>query len=249
MPFTLVRDFFLSLSQYYSSFLLPFRSSIFFFKYAHFRFLHTKHYLPNRITDTFTKKFGGLIKRRECATVESLREIYEEQFTHPGYQDFLFHSPNNKNITVFGTIDDHDYGCNNGDSTFQYSKESGLAFLNFTNEPINSPIYKRAKKGLGVYGVKVFDFDRPKGSHLVPDEEAAVDPDVKEILVNRSPTYSKKSVAIFVLDVRTNKTPWSSGMDRFKPNKEGDFLGGEQWQWFEKALSHSKATVNIIVQG
>ena len=50
--------------------------------------------------------------------------------------------------------------------------------MKFTNEPVDSPIRKRAENGKGVYGVKIFDFDRPLGSQLVPDSEAAIDPDV-----------------------------------------------------------------------
>ena len=166
-------------------------------------------------------------------------------------------------MVVFGTIDDHDYGCNNGDKTFQYSKQSGIEFLNFVNENKDSPMYKRAQKGLGVYGVKLFDFDTKQYSHdqsnntssfLIPDDVAKLDPDLDLDLDlsnngQASYQYSKKTVAIFVLDVRTNKTPWRKGLKRFKPDFEGDFLGETQWKWFETALSRSKASINIIVQG
>eukprot|EP00585_Thalassiosira_rotula_P002453 CAMPEP_0196132890 /NCGR_PEP_ID=MMETSP0910-20130528/2327_1 /TAXON_ID=49265 /ORGANISM="Thalassiosira rotula, Strain GSO102" /LENGTH=761 /DNA_ID=CAMNT_0041392541 /DNA_START=40 /DNA_END=2325 /DNA_ORIENTATION=+ len=255
---------------------------------------------------------------------------------------------------VFGTIDDHDYGQNNGDITYQYKRESNLAFIDFmysgvddagesnscaqdvdesnqyngvcessqdeSNSPkkvvyednnnpnqlhefqtkrrskSNDPMYQRALEGKGVYGVSLFDFSRTKrsrqsseelkndsilwgGGYWVPDEDAMIDPDIisrtnieepfDETNINYSTTHS---VAIFALDVRSNKTPWSKGKQTSTQNthNEGsastpsnnntssssiihtpalDFLGQHQWEWFQKALSNSYATVNIIVSG
>jgi hypothetical protein len=106
----------------------------------------------------------------------------------------------------------------------------------------------RAQRGPGVYGVKLFDFDRPVGSQLVPDFEACIDPD---ICTERPafPMYSNKTVAIFVLDVRTHKTPWKQGAAAFRPDLEGDFLGERQWKWLEAASLRSSASVNIVVNG
>jgi len=187
--------------------------------------------------------FQSLFKEHVCATPEQLEKDYNMLLSNPGYQKLL-----QTNLTVFGAIDDHDFGCDNGDSTFAYSKLTGKEFVKFTDEPVESPIRKRAENGRGVYGVKVFDFDRPEGAHLVPDEEAAIDPDIV-YSDSQTPIYSNKSVAIFVLDVRTNKSPWKKGSDRLAPDYDGDFLGEHQWQWFEKAIARSRASVNIIVSG
>lgn len=84
------------------------------------------------------------------------------------------------------------------------------------------------------------------------DVEAGIDPDVVGYDTNnvKSCSYNTEtSVAIFVLDARTNRTPWGKGMDGWKPNYEGDFLGERQWAWFESAIRRSQATVNIIVNG
>lgn len=165
------------------------------------------------------------------------------------------------NVTVFGTVDDHDMGMNNADETYEFKKESGLEFLRFTGEDHESPVYKRTKKGYGVYGVKVFDFDddRISSDYLLSDEEAGIDPDVitaRSKAVNNVSTKSddmkevqNKRVAIFFLDVRTNRTPWKKGLDAWRPNYDGDFLGDRQWEWFEKALGNSDASVNVIVNG
>lgn len=143
---------------------------------------------------------------------------------------------------------DHDYGCNNADRTFPYKVESAQAFVDFIGEPKESAVRRRAREGHGVYGVKLFDFDRPKGYQLVPESEAGIDPDVEE---ERSSLrlHSNKTVAVFVLDCRTSKTPWKSGAEAFAPDYDGDFLGERQWSWFETAIRRSRASVNVVVNG
>ena len=114
---------------------------------------------------------------------------------------------------------------------------------------------RRAHAGLGVYGVKLFDFDRPVGQYEVPDEEANIDPDLfpdqtqDEVFSPVQENYSNKSVAVFVLDIRSNKTPWKRGIEAFRPDLEGDFLGEHQWNWLETAIRRSKAAVNVVVSG
>ncbi|KAI2505744.1 PhoD-like phosphatase [Fragilaria crotonensis] len=116
---------------------------------------------------------------------------------------------------------DHDYGCDNADRTYPYRIESAEAFVDFIGEPKDSAMTKRAKAGLGVYGVKVFDFDRPQGRQALSDSEAGID---HHAVVDHGdpPSYSNKSVAVFVLDVRSNKSPWKKGY-AFTPDLDGDF--------------------------
>lgn len=109
-------------------------------------------------------------------------------------------------------------------------------------------MFQRAQAGHGVYGVKLFDFSLPEGNHLVPEDEAGIDPDV-EIQPYVPTMYSNKTVAVFVLDVRTHKTPWKKGSAAFRPDYEGDFLGERQWNWFETAIRRSRASVNVVVNG
>ena len=182
------------------------------------------------------------------ATPERLERYYEKQKSHFGYRHFLEVS----NATVFGTLDDHDMGQNNADNTYEYRRESALAFMKFIGETTStdsSAYFERASKGYGVYGIKLFDFSRMEGDYLVPEHEAGIEPDVVDTLreTNNSSTYSERSVAVFVLDSRTNRNPW--GENSWQPNYAGDFLGERQWRWFESALKRSNATVNIIVNG
>jgi len=183
------------------------------------------------------------------ATPEKLNADYAKQLSNQDYVDFTEGLD-----SVFGTLDDHDYGMNNGDITYAFKVESARAFLDFTNEPQDSPIRIRAEKGMGIYGVKLFDFDEnnTSKSRLVSDEEAGVDPDV--IIDNNNGRqqrvgYSNQTVAVFVLDVRSNRTPWNQGKEKYEPLYNGDILGEHQWQWFEKAIQNSRASVNVVVSG
>ena len=182
--------------------------------------------------------------RTNCATPNRLRALYRYQRSVPGYKQLL-----ESNLTVFGTFDDHDYGCNNGDSTYEFRYESAMAFVDFLGEPTHSPMRARAQDGLGVYGAKLFDFGRPEGFQEVPDAEACLDPDVCSDSESLLASYSNKTVAVFVIDVRSHKTPWKSGSAAFQPDYEGDFLGEQQWKWLESALRRSQAAVNVIVNG
>ena len=183
----------------------------------------------------------------ESATPDQLHQYYAQQLSHPGYRSFL----DSNNITVFGTIDDHDYGANNGDRTYKYRRESGIAHIDFTGEPSDSPIRMRAEAGKGVYGVKVFDFDRDVGDELVPDAQAGVDSDISDTDIKDmdEPRYSNKSVAVFVVDVRSNRSPWGKGLQAWRQSDEGDMLGEEQFVWLEHSLRRSKTSVNIVVTG
>jgi PhoD-like phosphatase len=192
-----------------------------------------------------------------CATPDRLRTLYQQQLRVPGYQAVL---QSKNNITIFGTLDDHDYGCNNADRTYPYKYESGMAFSNFLNLSPQSKMYQRAQAGHGVYGVKLFDFTRPTGREEISESDAGIDADI--VLPHATPSrfsrfsqqqhyvYSNRTVAVFGLDVRTNKTPWKKGFyERYHPDIEGDFLGERQWMWLQESMRRSSATIHIIVTG
>mmetsp|Transcript_16622 Transcript_16622/g.35917 ORF Transcript_16622/g.35917 Transcript_16622/m.35917 type:complete len:661 (+) Transcript_16622:84-2066(+) len=266
------------------------------------------------------------------ATPDIIRHWYEEQWGVEDYRRFVegwYDAENSTQLTrplIYGIIDDHDYGQNNGDLTYQYKQESNLAFVDFlysgvadenqcgerdvceasqdesdenpskdmeeennpkimhssrTKSKIKSsdPMYQRAIDGKGVYGVQLFDFSRTRegssspsssqmlrgGGYWVPDEDAKIDPDITGGTNTEDVNYSTThSVAIFALDVRSNKTPWPKGKqtittttakDDIRSNSTSinapmlDFLGQHQWEWFQSALANSRATVNIIVSG
>jgi hypothetical protein len=188
----------------------------------------------------------------ECGTPDRIHKLYARQRSAPGYQQLL-----NSNITIFGTLDDHDFGCNNADCTFTHKRASALAFNPFLDLPEanNHALQQRVVVGHGVYGVQVWDLARPVGQQLVPEDKACIDPDVVQPKPRGErdfpspPAFSKQSVAVFVLDVRTHKTPWLKGWAAYAADDEGDFLGERQWVWLEEALHNSRASVNVVVNG
>jgi hypothetical protein len=114
---------------------------------------------------------------------------------------------------------------------FEHKYETTNSFLDFIDEPQESPVRRRAEHGLGVYGVELFDFDRPVGRELVPESEACLESSCS----TAAPLlYSNKTVAVFVLDVRTNKDPWKKGRQAYySKDYEGDFwarISGDGWR-------------------
>jgi hypothetical protein len=143
-------------------------------------------------------------------------------------------------------------GVNNGDKTFRWRRENGMEFVRFLNLPKeNSAMVGRVAEGHGVYGVQVYDFGREPGSRWLSDREAGLDPDVVPVPNDGGhQSVENRRVAVFVLDVRTNKDPWTKSFpERFSPDSTGDFLGERQWKWFETAIGRSNAAVNIVVTG
>jgi hypothetical protein len=247
-----------------------------------------------------------------------LRSWYEEQWGVDDYRNFVMgwneegtnassssltdedstvHAGVQHRPIIYGLIDDHDYGMNNGDVSYQYKNESNVAFVDFLysgdadadadddrectveekhtceaeiktrgRQKSNDPMYRRSLEGKGVYGVQLFDFSKRSteqfttttngvvwgGGYWVPDDIAKIDPDAIRNDNDRQyssdiPQYSTThSVAIFALDVRSNKSPWPKG----KVDTHAlDFLGQHQWEWLRVALNNSHATVNIIMSG
>lgn len=195
------------------------------------------------------KSIKDALKRRvKEAQPEDLERLYQGLLRNAGYQSYI-----QDNELIIGTFDDHDYGRNNGDRTYKYKRESAMLFVNFIQKSNRKSsgfdvMEKRAASGKGLYGVKVLDFGRPPGEQVLTDQEAGLDSDAIPEW-SSSLSLSSKTVAIFVLDCRSNKTPWPNRSFLGPSTSNGDFLGEEQWQWLEEGLRRSTASVNIVVQG
>jgi hypothetical protein len=201
------------------------------------------------------------------ATPSVLQSLYEQLVDDPRYSHFTRRisgnttTTNNKNhrpipqqtMTVLGVWDDHDYGINNGDKTYLYRTESAMLYLQFLQRSSSTPLdlhymEQRASTGKGLYGVKVLDFYRPFGQELLSDTEAGIEPELDADTQQQQ--LSDRSVAIFLIDCRSNKTPWNLKFpERYKLNYDADFLGEDQWEWLEASMRRSTAAVNLIVQG
>ncbi|TMW63409.1 hypothetical protein Poli38472_002350 [Pythium oligandrum] len=75
------------------------------------------------------------------ATPEVLRYRYAKQLSHPKYSEFVKKTP------IVGIWDDHDFGINDGHKGYSYREESQQIFLDYMNEPADSP----RRKQEGVY--------------------------------------------------------------------------------------------------
>jgi alkaline phosphatase D len=189
----------------------------------------------------------------KVATPEIIQRLYQEQLQDQGYRLLL----DKNNIPIFGVTDDHNYGVNNGDKTYPYKTESNIAYVcDFLNQQ-GTAFCDRAKQGKGVYAVKVMDFTKPKGQELLSDQEAGLDPDVVVLNHNnngnndnrKNQVLSNRSVAIYLLDMRTNRSPNTKHGLLDSAQYDCDLLGEEQWKWFEESIGRSTAAVNIVIQG
>lgn len=202
-------------------------------------------------------EWNGWKRKVKDGTPSYLNSLYDKQRNFPGYKTLL-----QRNLSIFGTIDDHDYGRNNGDRTLPWRRENGIEFIKFLGLSNETAITRRVYDGKGVYGVQVYDFSRSDpNDRLLTDVEAGLDPDVITSSTNDDdrqespPSKAKdannnKLVAVFVLDIRSNRAPWPKALkERFSQNAVGDFLGEEQYRWFETAIGRSNAAVNIVVTG
>jgi alkaline phosphatase D len=132
-----------------------------------------------------------------------------------------------KNVPLFATWDDHDYGWNDIGKYYPYKKQSKQLFLDFFGEPQGS----ERRKHEGVYTSYMFE-GRGRKVQLI-------------LLDNRS----------FRSDLRIYRGELSHEEKFFYPLdyyphqiKDSTILGEEQWKWLEEELK-KPADVRIIGSG
>ncbi|MFH0952936.1 MAG: alkaline phosphatase D family protein [Verrucomicrobiota bacterium] len=139
----------------------------------------------------------------DTTNIAEKQAAYARFGAQPGYQELLQTCP------VWATWDDHDYGINDAGAEYPARVESQKAFLDFFDEPPDSPRRQRA----GVYDARVFG---PPGRR------------VQVILLN---TRSFRSPPTRRADRPSDEGPYEAGTNR------GDtILGPEQWVWFRQQL-------------
>lgn len=146
-----------------------------------------------------------------------LREKWNLQKNLPGYVQLR------KTCPVIATWDDHDYGRNDAGAEYPFKRESQQLFLDFLDEPADSP--RRTREG--VYASYLYG---PAGRQ------------VHVILLDtryfRSPLKSRR-----------NTTPPAEGITGpyvNDPHPAGEMLGMEQWTWLEGQLQ-IPAALKVIV--
>lgn len=173
--------------------------------------------LPNHLWDDVLESqpdlwiWGGDIIYADTDNINVMRKMYNEQQHIDGYQRLKAKVP------VIGTWDDHDYGLNDGGSTFSAKKDSQQAFLDFMEVPKDGP--RRTQEGI----YASHEYDLPRGS-------------VKVIVLDTR--YFRTDLS---LDTLTKKR------FRPNEYGTGTVLGQEQWDWLENELNASNADFNLIV--
>jgi len=153
------------------------------------------------------------------ATAESLEREWERLGAQPAFGRLR------DNVPVMATWDNHDYGKNDGNASFELKDTSRELFLDFFGEPRDSE--RRSHRG--VYDAKIFG---PPGRR------------VQVILLDVK--YFKGP---FIRDERSREEKRALGIiGNYIPNIDPDatLLGDEQWRWLEEQL-RIPATVRLLV--
>ena len=115
-------------------------------------------------------------------------------------------------------------GLNDGSKTYPYRKESQKEFLDFFEEPADSPRRKQEVSRVHLISYLYLNVRMHQG-----------------IYTSYTVGTGEKQVKFILLDNRYHKDPYGA------PN--GDFLGETQWKWLEKEVLMSTAAFNVIVSG
>ncbi len=136
------------------------------------------------------------------------------------------------------TFDDHDYGTNNGDKTFEYRNQSIDLFYKFfphmsrlieSTNPVTGE--KVVDQKQGVFSSNFFTINLSDSTCNSDEVNHA------ENMENLNFTYK-----VILLDGRSNKDP--------KHTIDGDFLGVQQWDWLEKELHpENNVGVDLVLVG
>ena len=141
-----------------------------------------------------------------------MRDKYAQLAAKPGFQRLRASTP------LIATWDDHDYGINDGGAEYKMKRESKDIFLDFWNEPANSPRRRRD----GIYT-----------SYVYGPPERRVQVILLDLRWWRTPLLGY------------NVLPEDRGPYIPNPDPAAVFMGEEQWAWFEQEL-RQPAAVRLI---
>jgi alkaline phosphatase D len=155
--------------------------------------------------------WGGDNTYSDTDNMDTLRRDYGIILANKDYQQLQ------KQAKIFATWDDHDYGMNDGGTTFHAKKASQNEFLNFLGVPQND----KRRTQAGVYYTETLY--AKAGS-------------VKIIMLD---------TRYFRTDLTKSKDP-KKRFDPNKYG-EGTILGEAQWAWLTQELQNSTADFNVLV--
>lgn len=144
--------------------------------------------------------------------LQQLRKAYATLKAKPDFQKLLQATPR-----IMATWDDHDYGVNDGGAAFGFREVSQTEFLDFWNEPKNSP----RRNSPGVYEARIFG---PLGKRL------------QVLLLDTR--YFRSPLKKGARRVGGNYVP--------DEDPQKTMLGDAQWTWLAAQLRHP-AEVRLLV--
>jgi len=162
--------------------------------------------------------FGGDNIYGDTLDMEELQERWSQLAAKPGYQMLKATCP------ILATWDDHDYGWNDAGAEYKMKKESQQIFLDFFDEPKDSP--RRQQEGI-------------YASRIIGPEGRRVQIILLDTRYHRSPLVKRRD------------RPWEPGEGvhgLFLPNNDPKvtILGDAQWKWLEEQL-RLPAEIRILV--
>ena len=86
---------------------------------------------------------------------------FNDTYQDPFYLELM------KETKIIGIWDDHDYGINNGDSSFEFKENARDIYLNFIGEPNDTD--RRTQAGTGIYQDYVVTYGDKKVHILLID--------------------------------------------------------------------------------
>jgi alkaline phosphatase D len=157
----------------------------------------------------------------DTKNMDTLRAKYQKLAIKPSYQNLK------NNTRILATWDDHDYGWNDAGRHYPYKDESKEIFLDFFEEPKDSP--RRNHKG--IYTSYMFENKGKKLQIILLDNRTFRD-DLRKY--NGEPLDKRKY--FYKLDYFPHE------------NSDSTLLGEEQWAWLEKELE-KPADIRLIGSG
>lgn len=150
-----------------------------------------------------------------------LRSKYAQLGAKPEFQRLK------KNTKLLATWDDHDYGWNDTGRHYPFKKESKEIFMNFWEEPANSP--RRSHEG--IYTSYLFEGNGRRLQIILLDNRT-----FRDDLRTYRGEFHRDARFFYPLDYHPHQTTDST------------LLGEAQWQWLEAELS-KPADLRIIGSG
>lgn len=187
---------------------------------------HEDHPLPvfNRVVEQNPDLFIFLGDNiyGDTKNMDTLRKKYAQLGSKPSFQNLKQHVP------IIATWDDHDFGWNDTGKGYPYKEESKDIFLEFFDEPANSP----RRDHPGIYHSYLYDYGDQKLQVILLDGRTFRD-DLKP--------YGGEM---------DHDRRYSFYGNDYAPHTDTTltFLGDAQWAWLEQELK-KEADIRIIGSG